>query len=550
MSFKLTFCKRLTLDALVIKARTRVVKVSTLVIRVSTLLIKFSTLVTMMSLVPSAFAGEKENNIIDKAINAYGGEKLLTLRNLRYVDTIDHFFSHQSGHSMQGPTSQHLNQIQLEVSLDLENQRSEFKRLTKLIVGYHDSRNLTASHRIFKDGIGYNVDHFLEEYQVSNRIDLGNTDLGFSQMLDPLIVKKLESEKKNAEWVDTAYIQGKAHDVLTVNADTPNEYSVYIDKESGLLSRMLQKRGPNLRSYNFLQHQNLSGIAWAKQLLVGTKDFPIYHSNNRHVVANITQAHSFNVPAHYKKSKPVTPVDVSTLTIRKLADGVFYAGQDWGYTLFIDTGEYYISAGAWGMSDRSDDWKKALNLLNATTGNRKPVKYHLVSHHHTDHMSELNDVLEHGAQILVHPTDIESVRQFLAKREIKDDQFKVIDKNTTLADAKVFIFDAPNSQASHNLSIYLPEHQIVFAEDIFGSSFQNQHHSPRSWPHMDTYQRLSGFVNRLKALNLEVKQYVSSHHQRVLNQKEINEALKTKLPEEQVIMKRLFSDGDRKSQAL
>ena len=509
-----------------------------------TKLIKLGMLVTIMSLVPTVFAGKKEKAIIERAVEAYGGDRLLNLKNLKYVDKIDHFFSHQSGHSLQGATSQHLNQIQIEISLDLENHRSEFKRLTKLVVGYHDSRNLTATHRIFKNGTGYNIDHFLEEYQVSDKIDFDNTDPGFSHTLDPLIIKKLADEKSNIEWLDTAYIQGRAQEVLTVNADTPNEYSVYIDRESGLLSRMLLKRGLHLRTYNFLQHQESDGIIWAKQLFVGTESSPIYHSRDRHLTINLKDELSFNIPAYYKESEPTSPVDVSTLTIRELADGIFYAGQGWGYTLFIDTGEYYISAGAWGMSDRSDDWKKALDLLHKTTGNRKLVKYHLVSHHHTDHMSELNDVLDHGAQIIIHPTDIKSVTQFLSERTIKDEQLKVFNKNTTLADGKVFIFDAPNSQASHNLYIYLPEHKIVFAEDIFGSSFKKQHHSPRSWPHMDTYQRLRSFVNQLKALDLEVKQYVSSHHKRVLDQKDIDKALETKIPEQQIILKRLFSDRE------
>ena len=503
----------------------------------------FLSIVAMMllSLSSPLNAKTKEQQVIDSAVLAYGGEKLLSLKNLKYTDNLYQFFTHQSGHSLQGPKTQHLNQIRIEVFRDWENQRSELKRLTKLVVGYHDRRNLTATHRIYKQGKGYNIDHFLEEYQESSRIDINNADLGYSQMLDPLVIKKLFHEKNQAKWVDTAFIQGKAHDVLTINANKPNEYSVYIDANTGFLSRMLQRRGTQLRSYDFSQHQHIDGIAWAKELFVGTQEQPIYHSTNRQISVNLSNASGFGIPASYQVSAPVSPVDVSKLTLRQLAHDVYYVGQGWGYTLFVDAGEYYISAGAWGMSDRSDDWQQALNLLHKTTSNEKSVKYHLVSHHHTDHMSELHDVLKHGAKIILHPSDVNSVRAFLNERKINDDKFKSIEHGTALANGKIQIVDVPSSQASHNLAIYLPEHKIIFAEDIFGSSYQKHHHSPRSWPHMDTYQRLAGFTQRLEKLGLDVNKYVSSHHARILSQKDIDEALKISLPKDETIIERLFS---------
>ena len=488
----------------------------------------------------NSYAGERENQIIDRAVKAYGGDKLLQLNNLRYTDNINHYFSHQSGHSLQGPTTQHLNQMQIELSIDFKQQRSELKRLTQLVVGYHDDKNVTTTHRIFKNDQGYNVDHFLEQYQLSDRINFNNADLGYSQMLDPLIIKKLANEKNNTKWVDTAFIQGQAYDVLTVNAGAEGEYSVYINQESGLLSRMLQKRGSSLRSYDFLQHQRSGEIVWAKEMYVATEEQPVYYTNNRKLAVNLNKQ-TFDLPANYQLSDTQQYFDVSKLTIRELAKGVYFVGQGWGYTLFIDAGDYYISAGAWGMSDRSDDWKKALKLLHQTTGDNKVVKFHLVSHHHTDHMSELIDVLDHGAKILIHPNDIKSVKKFLKDRDINDEHFVPIAKNSDLADGKVMIFDAPSSQASHNLSLYLPEYKIVFSEDFFGSSYKNNHHSPTSWPHMDTYQRLKKLNNKLQELSFTVDKYVSSHHGRVLNQADIDQALKVALPSKALLNKRLFN---------
>jgi len=519
----------------------------TLLITTSLYLIRTIVLSVALLFSSQALASDKVGAIVNKTLEAYGGEKLLSLKTISYSDSIDHFFSHQSGHALQGPISMHLNQVKIELFIGFENHYTELKRLNKLIVGYHDNRNVTATHRLFKDGQGYNIDHFLQEYQPTNHITKNNADLGYSQMLDPLIVKKLVSEKNEAKWVDTAFIEGRANEVLTVNAGTENEYSVYLDRTSGLLTRMLQKHGPDLRTYSFLNHQKTNGISWAKQMFVGTEKSPIYHTNKRHVEINSDQPTSLSIPKHYQESTPVKPVDVSQLTIRTLADGVFYVGQDWGYTLFVDVGAHYISAGAWGMSDRSDDWKKALKLLHKTTGGNKPVKFHLVSHHHTDHMSELQDVIEHGAKIIAHPLDIPNIKQFLAHKTLDDSNFTSIEKDTSLANGKIMLFDAPNSQASHNLVLYLPESKIVFAEDVFGSSFENKLHSPRSWPHMDTYQRLAGLTRHLKERGFIVDYYVSSHHGRVLHSVNVAKALETKLPSYDTVYKRLFQKEKEKN---
>ena len=80
-------------------------------------LLKVLVIPFTLSFSPFLYAGEKEDAIIDFSVKAYGGEKLLNLKNLKYTDTIKHFFSHQSGHALVGATSQHLNQIQLEVTL-------------------------------------------------------------------------------------------------------------------------------------------------------------------------------------------------------------------------------------------------------------------------------------------------------------------------------------------------------------------------------------------------------------------------------------------------
>jgi glyoxylase-like metal-dependent hydrolase (beta-lactamase superfamily II) len=189
--------------------------------------------------------------------------------------------------------------------------------------------------------------------------------------------------------------------------------------------------------------------------------------------------------------------------------------------------------------NNSNSWQQGLDLLRQTTGSNKPVAQHVVTHHHTDHMSALNDIVKLGANLVIHPASITGVKKHL-QQSLADDRFLPIEDTGYLANGKVMLFDVPISHASHNLVVYLPEHKLLFTEDMFGSSYQIELESPNNWPNKDTYQRLELLTNKTKQLNLEVEQYVSSHHSRVLKQVDIDNALKLSCPAKDELTKRLY----------
>ena len=489
---------------------------------------------------PVASAGEKENSIINRAIEAYGGSNLLQLQSVQLTDDMEHFSPWQSGHSGQGFMIMYLTKYQIELTIDLLNKRKVFKQATTRLVGGHGTDTPTLAHRIFVEGKGYDVDHGLQQYQSLKSIDYNNVDMGNGQLLDPLIIRRLDEERNNSRWTDTAYIQGEAHYVLTVDAGTKEEYVLYLNQNSGYLTRMLKKRGKQLRSYDFLDHRKSQGIVWAKQLFVSTEEQPLYHTDAREIRFNRAKNEQFTIPSGYKQRPKTQAVDVSRLTIRQLAKDVYFVGQGWGYTLFIDAGEYYISAGSWQMDRGSQAWQKGLDLLRQTTGSDKPVGQHIVTHHHNDHMMGLGDVVKEGADLVLHPKDVAAVKKHL-QQPLADSRFVPITETSYLAGGRVMLFDVPNSHASHNLVLYLPEHKLLFTEDMFGSGFQTEFHSPNGWPSIDAYHRLDVLTNEIDRLELEVEQYVSSHHARILDQTEIDRALTMSRPSRGELMKRLFA---------
>jgi|GEM_PF-5311032 len=497
--------------------------------------------VLVLNFSPALVAGEKENRIINKAVEAYGGDKLMQLKSLKLTDNMNQFTIGQSGHAAQGPMVMQLSHNKIEITMDLLNRGKTFKRATTRIVGSQGTDKPTVAHQIFVDDKGYVVDHGLQQYRHVKSINYDNVDAGFGQLLDPMIIRQLTSERNNSRWADTAYIQGQAHDVLTVNTGTTQEYSVYLNQKNGYLTRLIKKRGQTIRSYDFIGHQQAQGITWAKQLFVSTAEQPLYHIDSRQLSFNSAQNYQFNIPSNYKQRQRPQFFDASQLTIRQVAKDVYFVGQDWGYTLFIDAGDYYISAGSWQENSDSHAWQQGVTLLKTTTGKDKPVRQHIVSHHHTDHMMGLSDIVELGADLVIHPTNIAAVKKHL-QLPLTDNRFVAIEGVSYLADGKVMLFDVPNSHASHNLVIYLPEDKLLFTEDFYGSSFQTDLPSPNGWPSVDTYHRLDVLTSTINQLALEVEQYLSSHHARILNQAEIDEAMILSRPSKAELIKRLFDE--------
>ncbi|BBN80552.1 hypothetical protein PA25_05370 [Pseudoalteromonas sp. A25] len=487
----------------------------------------------------SVFANSKAQQVIKHAVNAYGANKLNTLKNIKVHDKQLHFSQWQSGHAHQGDMVSYLNEQQLEFAIDFSNQRKVFKRATTYLVGGHGSNSPSILHRLYSDGKGYTVDHALLQTILSQRVTFENVDLGQSLLVDTLIVKQLNKDKAASLWSDIAYIQGQAHDVLTVFAGTKQEYVVYINRQTGYLARVLKRQGGQLASYDFLNHQHSKGLVWAKQVFAGTEKGPLFYTDNRKVEFNGTDNALFSLPENYRPRPKVSPVDVSKHTIRELAPGVYYVGKGWSYTLFVDVGDYFISAGAWQMAEQNQDWSNNVALLRQTTGSDKPIKQHVISHHHTDHLMGVKDVLAQGAALIIHPNDIKAVQTHL-NTTLEEKQLIKVSKQGQRIAGKLQLFDVPNSHANHNLVIYLPEHKLLFTEDMFGSSFKKAFNSPSNWPDLDAFHRLKLLSDKINQLGLDVEQFVSSHHYRVLNKAELEQAKAITLHAKEVLLDRVF----------
>ncbi|TMP37430.1 MBL fold metallo-hydrolase [Pseudoalteromonas rubra] len=495
--------------------------------------------IAMMGVCPLSHAQSREAQIIERSVQAYGGEHLLTMPGLLVNERLSHYSQWLSGDARQGSMVTYLSELQNDYRIDFAGKRKVFKQANSRRVGSHGSDVPEVLHRLYISDQGTSVDHALKRYQPGSRITFDNTTLGFEAMLDTLVVRKLAQHKQASQWLGEAYIAGMPHDVITAPLDNNPEtkHTLYLNQHSGLLSRMMTEQQGQKRFYDFMVHRTTQAVRWASEVLVSTAQGPQYHSKSRTVKVARPAEQSFHIPAGYQRAPELRPYDVSKLTVRTLADGVYFVGQDWGYTLFIDAGEYLVSAGTWQMNQQAGAWAKALAELRQSKSLDKPVKYHIVTHHHTDHLRGLADTVAEHTTLLVHPADRNAVADELGTQV----KIEPIPTSYTLAGGKIRLLDVPNSHAAHNLVVYLPESQILLTEDMFGSSFEHALHSPARWPDLDTYYRLDALVDRLTQQGIKVAQYVSSHHGRVLTQADIDRAMAMPRTAREVLLKRLFA---------
>lgn len=476
-------------------------------------------------LIELAQGDKRAKDAIDKTVEAYGGEALRQLKSLTLLDQTQQFSRGQSSNVWQGQTVTYLNQIHTTFTIDLEHRQREFKQVNRPLIGSHHAPQPAITHHLFVNEQGYIVDHAQGTYRPVQSLLFKTVGANYETFSDLLVVRNMLANPTTAQWKDSVYIQDQPHDVLTIQADDDTAYTVYLNQQTGFLRRLLRLEQGELYTYDFLDHTKQNGIVYAQKLMVSHATAPVYITQQRTLRLNSVTPETIKLPRGLALAPTPQFVDATDLSLRELAPSVYFVGRDWSYTLFVDDGDGFISAGAWQMAIESQEWQQAYALLIKNTGKALPVKQHIVTHHHNDHLRGVPDILAQGASLVAPATAVDAIYDYLADASAQAPTIVPVTEPRLIAADKVLLFDVPTSHASHNLAVYLPDAKILFTEDVFGSSLQQGFHSPSHWPENDTYVRLEHLQQAVQAMGLEVEQYVSSHHMRVLSDTEIQKAL-------------------------
>ncbi len=182
--------------------------------------------------------------------------------------------------------------------------------------------------------------------------------------------------------------------------------------------------------------------------------------------------------------------------------------------MFVDMGDYIFAAGGTGSSpDR-------IESLREVVGD-KPIRYGMLTHHHSDHVLAVASYEEEGATIIASAAHERVVRS--AAGDTEGVSLKLVDDRMTLesGDRRIEIIDiGPTAHTEHLLIAYLPNEDILFEADHFSM--------PRNGAIPPAVSSTRTFAKALERMNLDVKTLLSAHSGRPGTWEDLQTALQTK----------------------
>ena len=388
------------------------------------------------------------HEIIEKVEQAYGGDALLKAKSLTIID---HNKSPWAGQS-ENPTQLEIWRVNEELTIDFQNKR-------KTMVSWRVSRSGKDLDRFVFDGErGRVYDILNNKYTDDDWYNYENIGASVVRGSDTMIAKSLSTVEKTAVYEGEAFYRGDLHHMLKVKLGKAPAYTLFIHQRSGLIRKMeRQHPSAGLISYIFSNHQSSDGIAYAQDMnyFVGGKIRGM--SVERGIKLNTPVESLFSQPPGFESWGEV--LDTSKHTVRKVADGVYHAGQGRSFTMFVDVGNYFIASGG------ERGLRKNLAAVNKFAGHDKPLKFFIASHHHSEHIRILTEVIELGASIVTVEAHLKTIKQSIDSA-VTDERFILVNNRMSLGDGKLEVIDIATAHSEHYLLVYMPKDNLAFTEDL------------------------------------------------------------------------------------
>ena len=447
-----------------------------------------------------ASADDQASNLINKVIKSYGEEKLYALKTLKLEDKYVKFSAEQS-HSAEEVDK---NDYTSSIFIDFETNRKSLR----WILGNRES--FSIQHQVFDGTMGYSIDHSGQSLTENESLTFASVDRRISYHWDTVIAKLLLENQSSATHKGNIIHKGKPHEVISFEAAGYPEFTLMINSDSYLITQMERPDwvpGQTF-TYHYSDHLQKDGISYANSSYMTRGGKPNEYISERKIEANSTNDALFLLPSNFGDAP--ASLNFSEMMVKKLSNNLYQTGQNWGFSLFYDAGDYYIGVGGY------DRLTARLAALHKFTGNTKPLKYQIVTHHHLDHLGGMREAADLGAVFITVAQNVEPIRA-AAQQMIPDDRFLIVDGNSEFENGAIKIADFPNGHSTHNLIPYFTDAKTVFSADLF---FSRQ---VKGAP--DGYQDLVHFKDFLKANDFDVDWFAAAHSGRLLTAADLDKSI-------------------------
>jgi len=328
--------------------------------------------------------------------------------------------------------------------------------------------------------------------------DLNTTSGPFVRVTPALLMKQLQARRQVSHWLGEAEFQGRPHDIVTLVMEVGPGLSLYFDQETHLLTRMERVLPPfGQVEYRFEDYTQIDGIAFNRSfrlLLNGDDNLEV---SNETIRVNAPVAEYAQLGAGLEIIPAVVPDEFN---LQEIDEGVFLVGGTGAYGLFVEMKDHVVAiGGTQGAAARIEEVRKHIA--------DKPVRFGVLTHHHSDHVPGAADYAAEGAAIVTFKENEAVVRNAAGKAEAR---LEFVDNRMSLSDGKrtVELYDiGPTPHAEHLLVAYLPKEKILFEADHFPQ--------PRTGPLPPAVPATLAFAEALAELDLDLDRIVGAHSPRI-----------------------------------
>ncbi|MFQ3243598.1 MAG: glyoxylase-like metal-dependent hydrolase (beta-lactamase superfamily II) [Arenicella sp.] len=459
------------------------------------------SLLTLLAVSSNSIAGEKEDKLIEKLSEAYGGEALTSLSSYKIVD---HFLAPTSGQS-HSPSLMEVSSSKQVLQVDLKNNRAIYDT-------WNQGRSGAFQGSIISDGEkAYTINYPAGTYGDANNADPHVFAGGSMRTSGTVLAYELTKAGDKAVLKEDVSFMNRPHHVLTMPFLSSSDLNLYIDAQTSLISKMVREN-PALGdlSYVYSGHTKIGELVSATSINFFIDGQPNLISTKHALTFNQPlDPSSVTLPSDLKAEGQ--RIDASEMVINKISDGVYHIGQNGGFSLFADTSIGTVAAGGYaGLTARLKNFAKA-------SGRFKPLSHQIVTHHHSDHIGGLGEAVQLGARLVTVDHNVETIKQSITP-EPADTVFYRSGPRTTLGDGRnrIEVYEVSTSHAASFLVMYAPAEKTVFIADHYGSPFA------KGLPNAS----LSSveMFNPLKNLDIDIEKIATAHNARIFSMKELTDS--------------------------